>query len=319
MAIVAIVVVIPLTSIVVYGTNTNQQFTSHDNSKLQVISSFNPLHEFSQIVGQEKINAILLVPIGVEPHDWEPTIKDVQKMQKSDLIVINGIGFENWVDDLIENNYDGIIVDTSKGIMATKSVHDEDVHDEDVHDEDVHDEDVHDEDGDHEHLEGDPHIWLNPIFAIKQVENIALAFSNSDPENREFYMGNAAKYSEELHELDSKIRNELSTCNRDFIAFHDAFSYFADEYDLNQHTIVATTDSHGEVTAKTLENVISKARELNIKVIFSEETANTKTSQIIANEIGGKVLILSPLEIVSEDNYITKMTQNLENLKEALC
>ncbi len=301
LAIAAILVVIPLTSIVVSGTNTNQQFSAADNSKFQVISSFNPLHEFSQMVGQEKINAILLVPVGVEPHDWEPTIKDVQQMQKSDLIIINGIGFENWVDDLIDNGYDGIIVDTSKGIMVTKSTNEEHGG----------------EDSDH-HL-GDPHIWLNPIFAIKQVGNIALAFSNADPENGEFYMTNAAKYSEELHELDSKIRNELSTCNKDFIAFHDAFSYFAEEYDLNQHTIIQTTNSHGEVTAQTLENVISKARELNIKVIFSEETVNTKTSQIIANEIGGKVLVLSPLEIVSDDNYISKMNQNLEHLKEALC
>ena len=302
LAITAILVVIPLTSVAVYGTNTNQQFSAVDNSKLQVISSFNPLHEFSQIIGQEKINAILLVPVGVEPHDWEPTIKDVQQMQKSDLIIINGIGFENWVDDLIDNEYDGIIVDTSKGIMATKSTNVKHVDD---------------EDSDH-HL-GDPHIWLNPIFAIKQVGNIALAFSNADPENMEFYMTNAAKYSEELHELDLKIRNELSTCDKDFIAFHDAFSYFADEYDLNQHTIIQTTNSHGEVTAQTLENVISKARELNIKVIFSEESVNTKTSQIIANEIGGKVLVLSPLEIVSDDNYISKMNQNLEHLKEALC
>jgi len=286
MAIVAIMVVIPLTSVVVYGTNTNQEFTSNDNSKLQAISSFNPLHEFSQIVGGEKIDVTLLVPVGVEPHDWEPTIKDVQQMHKSDFIIINGIGFENWVDDLIENNYQGIIVDTSKGISVK---------------------------------EADPHIWLNPAFAINQVGNIALAFSNSDPENGEYYMTNAAKYSEKLYSLDSKIRTDLTDCKRDFIAFHDAFSYFADEYDLNQHTIVTTTNSHGEVTAKTLENVISTARELNIKVIFSEESVNTKTSQIIANEIGGKVLVLSPLEIVSEDNYISKMTQNLENLKEALC
>ena len=286
MAIVAIAVVIPLTSVVVYGTNANQEFTSNDNSKLQAISSFNPLHEFSQIVGGEKIDVTLLVPVGVEPHDWEPTIKDVQQMHKSDFIIINGIGFENWVDNLIENNYQGTIVDTSKQILIKET---------------------------------DPHIWLNPVFAINQVGNIALAFSNSDPENGEYYMTNAAKYSEELHSLDSKIRTDLTDCKRDFIAFHDAFSYFADEYDLNQHTIVATTNSHGEVTAKTLENVISTARELNIKVIFSEETVNTKTSQIVANEIGGKVLVLSPLEIVSEDNYISKMTQNLENLKEALC
>ena len=116
MAIVAIMIVISLASVVVYDTNTHQEFTSNDNSKLQAISSFNPLYEFSQIVGGEKIDVILLVPVGVEPHDWEPTIKDVQQMHKSDFIIINGIGFENWVDDLIENNYQGIIVDTSNGI-----------------------------------------------------------------------------------------------------------------------------------------------------------------------------------------------------------
>ena len=314
MAIVAILIVIPLTSIVVSGTNTNQEFTSNDNSKLQAVSSFNPLHEFSQIVGGEKIDVTLLVPVGVEPHDWEPTIKDVQRMQKSDLIVINGIGFESWVDDLIENDYQGIIVNTSNGIELNSS--------EEEHEEEGHEEEQHEEEGqedEHGHLEGDPHIWLNPLYAKIQVQNIANAFTNSDSTNSEFYLANAEKYNKKLDLLDSKIRTELSGCKHDFIAFHDAFSYFADEYDLNQHTIVATTNSHGEVTAKTLENVISTARELNIKVIFSEETVNAKTSQIIANEIGGKVLVLSPLEIVSEDNYISKMTQNLENLKEALC
>lgn len=293
MAIIAIMIVIPLTSVFVYGTNTNQQFSNDNNSKLEVISSFNPLHEFSQIVGREKVDATLLVPVGVEPHDWEPTIKDVQQMQKSDLIIINGIGFENWVDDLRENGFQGIIVDTSNGIVILESEDD--------------------------HESGDPHIWLNPVHAKKQVENIAIAFSNSDPENAEFYHKNAIKYTAQLDLLDTKIRNELSNCNNDFIAFHDSFSYFANEYDLNQHTIIATNDSHGEVTAKTLQNIISTARELNINIIFSEETVNTKTSQIIANEIGGKVLVLSPLEIVSADNYISKMTQNLENLKEALC
>ncbi|MEX0862008.1 metal ABC transporter solute-binding protein, Zn/Mn family, partial [Nitrosopumilus sp.] len=146
LAIAAILVVIPLTSIVVYGTNTNQQFSAVADPKLQVISSFNPLHEFSQIVGQEKINAILLIPVGVEPHDWEPTIKDVQQMQKSDLIIINGIGFENWVDDLIDNEYDGIIVDTSKGIMVSKSTNEE--HGDEEHGDEEHGDEEH---GDEEH------------------------------------------------------------------------------------------------------------------------------------------------------------------------
>jgi len=293
LAIIAIAVIIPLSSIAVYGTNSNQQFTKIDSSKLQVISSFYTLHEFSQNVGQEKVTATLLVPDGVEPHDWGPTIKDVQRIQKSDLIIINGIGFENWVDNLDETDYQGVIVDTSYGIL--------------------------DKNLGQEHTTGDPHIWLNPVYAKTQVQNIAIAFSNSDPGNEEYYQSNAAKYIEELDLLDSKIRNELSNCNHDFVAFHDAFSYFADEYNLNQHTIISSNDPHGEATAKTLENVISTAKELNIKVIFSEENVNPRTSEIIANEINGKVLVLSPLEVSSDGTYISKMIENLNNLKEALC
>ena len=295
LAIIAIAVVIPLSSIVVYETNSNQQFTTTDSSKLQVISSFYPLHEFSQNVGQEKVDVILLVPVGVEPHDWGPTIKDVQKMQKADLIIINGIGFENWVDNLAEIGFQGVIVDTSNGILI-KNLGQE-----------------------YARTSGDPHIWLNPVYAKIQVQNIANAFSNSDPKNQQYYQSNAVKYIEQLDLLDSKIRNELSNCNYDFIAFHDAFSYFADEYNLNQHTILLSNNPHGEATAKTLENVISTARELNIKVIFSEENVNSKTSEIIANEINGKVLILSPIEVFSDRTYISKMTENLNNLKEALC
>jgi len=294
-AIIAIAVVIPLSSIVVYGTDSNQQFTTTDSSKLQVISSFYTLHEFSQNVGQEKVDVTLLVPVGVEPHNWGPTIKDVQRMQKSDLIIINGIGFENWVDNLEETNYQGVIVDTSNGILD-KNLGQEQI----------------------SHF-GDPHIWLNPIYAKIQVQNIANAFSNSDPNNQQYYQSNAAKYIEELELLDSKIRNELSNCTRDFVAFHDAFSYFADEYNLNQHTIISSNDPHGEVTAKTLENVISTAKELNMKVIFSEENVNIRTSEIIANEIDGRVLVLSPLEVSSDGTYISKMTDNLNNLEEALC
>lgn len=295
MAIIAIAIVIPLSSIAVYGTNMNQQFTSSDNSKLQVVSSFNPLHEFSQNIGQEKVDVVLLVPVGVEPHDWEPTVKDVQIMQKADLIIINGIGFENWVDNLEETGYSGKIIDTSYGIL-TKNSNDEISKD-----------------------YGDPHIWLNPVYAKIQVQNIANAFSNSDPVNEKYYQSNAAAYIKQLDLLDSKIRNDLSNCNNDFVAFHDAFSYFAKEYNLNQHTIILSNDSHGEVTAKTLENIISTAKKLNIKVIFAEESDSTRTSEIIANEMGGKVLVLSPLEVASDGTYISKMNQNLENLKEALC
>ena len=410
LAIIAIIIVIPLASLAITQPNLSSEIPTTENSKLQIVTSANFLYEFSQNIGKEMIDVTLLVPMGADPHDWEPTIRDTERLQEADMIIVNGIGYEHWLNSLEVTDIPGILVDTSNGISTLDSAkYDEEKHDdhakEDGHDEhteefyeeiahvieefeegqitqlqsieeieeillehegdghghegaiedienliheiedghiegaegleeihhlvsgeDVHDdhakEDGHDDEDKHdEHNHGalDPHIWLNPVFAQLQVKNIANALSNSDPTNKNYYQSNAAIYNQELNLLDTKIRTELSGCKTDFITFHDAFSYFSEEYGLTQHTIISSIDSHGEVTPKTLENIISLARELNIKIIFAEESTSTKTSQVIADEIGGKVLVLSPLEIVSDETYVEKMTQNLENLKDTLC
>ena len=392
LAIIAIVVVITLASLAVSQINFNSDFSTTDNSKFQVVASAGFLHEFAQNIGKEKIDSTLLTPIGVNPHDWEPTIRDTERLERSDMIIINGLGYENWIGSLELSNYQGALVDTSNGILIDDEKHGDEKHD-DTHKEEFNEEisnvieefeeghmtksqsiedieeilhehegdghghgadiiedienllheiedghiegeygleeihhlvsgeDVHDdhEEDKHNHEGLDPHIWLNPVYAQLQVKNIANALSNSDPTNKNYYQSNAAIYNKELDLLDSKIRTELSGCKTDFITFHNAFSYFSEEYGLTQHTIISSNDSHGEVTPQTLENIISLARELNIKVIFAEENTSTKTSQVIADEIGGKVLVLSPLEIVSDESYVEKMIQNLDNLKDALC
>jgi zinc transport system substrate-binding protein len=310
LAIIAIVIVIPLASFAVTQPSFNSEISTTENLKLQVITSATFLYEFSQNIGKEMIDVTLLVPMGADPHDWEPTIRDREKLQKADVIIVNGIGYEHWLDSFDSNDNQGILVDTSNGISTLDSEKHDDHAKEDDHD-------GHEEEDGHENL--DPHIWLNPVYAQLQVKNIANALSNSDPTNKNYYQSNAAIYNKELDLLDSKIRTELSGCKTDFITFHNAFSYFSEEYGLTQHTIISSNDSHGEVTPQTLENIISLARELNIKVIFAEESTSTKTSQVIADEIGGKVLVLSPLEIVSDETYVEKMTQNLNNLKDALC
>ena len=312
LAIIAIAIVIPLASFAVTQPSFNSEISITENSKLQIITSATFLNEFSQNVGKEMIDVTLLVPMGADPHNWEPTIRDRERLQKADVIIVNGIGYEHWLGSFDSNDNQGIIVDTSNGISTLDFEKHDDHAKEDDHD-------GHEEEDKHNHENLDPHIWLNPVYAQLQVKNIANALSNSDPTNKNYYQSNAAIYNKELDLLDSKIRTELSGCKTDFITFHNAFSYFSEEYGLTQHTIISSNDSHGEVTPQTLENIISLARELNIKVIFAEESTSTKTSQVIADEIGGKVLVLSPLEIVSDETYVEKMTQNLNNLKDALC
>ncbi|MEK6944745.1 MAG: zinc ABC transporter substrate-binding protein, partial [Thermoproteota archaeon] len=107
---------------------------------------------------------------------------------------------------------------------------------------------------------------------------------------------------------------------KDFISFHSAFTYFADQYGLVQHSIIESNEPHAEPTSKNLENIINLAKNLDIDVIFTEEAVDTRTSEVIADEIGGTVLVLSPLEIGDKNtDYIEKMEQNLLYLKEGLC
>lgn len=298
-AIVAIAVIIPLSGFAVWSSD-NSGFieTAHGSKNIIALTSFYPLYEFTSQVGQPNIDVSLLVPAGVEPHDWDPTIHDIERMQQADLVIINGIGFENWIDNIDEINSQALIVDTSKRVDLISL----------------------EKDGDDEHSLGDPHIWLNPVMAKIQVQNIADSLIEVDPENKKLYQENADTYISKLDALDTKIKNELKGCKSDFIAFHSAFSYFAIQYGLHQHTIVKTNNPQSEPTSKSLENLINQAKEFGADIIFTEEGVDTRTSQVIANELDGRVLVLSPLEVNKDDSsYIEKMEQNLFNLKEALC
>ncbi len=302
LAIVAIAVVIPLSIFALWNSNNSISESPDESDQIIVIASFYPLYEFSKQVGQDNVDVSLLVPPGIEPHDWEPTIKDIELMKKSSIVVVNGIGFESWVENVKSISSARInVVDTSIGVHLKEN------------------EDHESEEHNDEHGLSDPHIWLNPIMAKNQVNNIKNALINIDPKNESYYTKNAQNYLSQLDALDKKIRNELSGCKKDFIAFHNAFSYFADEYGLIQHTIVST-NPNSEPTPQTLQKIISLAKEHKIKVIFSEESVNPRVSEVIANEFGGKVLTLSPIEVFEHDaSYVSKMEKNLVNLKEALC
>ena len=191
---------------------------------------------------------------------------------------------------------------------------------EDVHDEHAK-EDEHDEHEEHE-MVSDPHIWLNPNLVKIQVKNIAERLSKIDPENSKSYNENASQYIEKLELLDLQIREELSSCSKkDFITYHNAFSYFSNEYGLTQHTITKGVHDHSQPTAKSIEGIIDLAKKLDIKVIFTEDTSDIRISQVIADEIGADVLILSPIATQDKENknYFERMQENASSLKEALC
>jgi zinc transport system substrate-binding protein len=261
------------------------------NSKLKVVSSFFPIDQFVGKVGGEAIERMLLIPKGVEPHDYEPTIKDIQRVDSADVLVYNGLGFENWIGKMSNPQK----IDASKGLNASYL--------------------------DERNVTFDPHVWLDPLLAKKQVENIRDGLIMIDPTHKDIYVNNSNNFLNELDNLDEKIRTDLESCKKkDFITFHNSFSYFAKQYGLNQHSI-SNTDPESEVTPARLTEIINIAKTLGLQVIYSEELVDPRQATVVAQEVpDGKVLVLSPIEGLSENEqkaglgYIDKMNDNINNL-----
>lgn len=293
-ALAAIAVAIPLAMVATMYTGTvRQQEAAGPENRITVVTSFYPLYDFASHVAGDRAGVSSLIPPGVEPHDWEPTAGDVTKARSADVLILNGAGFEKWSERIGAKR----TVNTSEGIQLVQAA------------------------------EGgvDPHVWLDPVLAKQQVENIKAALMEADPQNADQYGKNAAAYIAELDGLDSYIKAELASCKKsDFIAFHDAFSRFAARYGLTQHAIQGISPG-GEVLPQRIQEVIGLARQLGIKVVYSEDLVDPRLADVIASELaGGKVLVLSPVEGVTKAEqaagvgYLEKMRENVAHLKEGL-
>lgn len=289
--------------------NTIASINGNKASKVKVVASFYPMYDFVQKIGGDRVEVSSIIPPGVKPHDWEPTIQQRLKAESSDMLVYNGAGFEKRIEEIDAK----FKVDTSEGLELLEG---------------------NSEGGDHQtsasgHTDlnenADPHIWLDPILAKYQIEKIRDGLIKIDPANTNYYNGTAKKFIAELDSLDAFIRSELSNCDKtDFIAFHNAFTYFSNRYGLNQHSVYGVSPE-GDILPQRLQEIIKLSRELNIDTIYAEDLIDPRLANVIATEIpNGKVLILSSIEGIDEEEqkagkgYIDKMRQNIENLKVGL-
>jgi len=178
-------------------------------------------------------------------------------------------------------------------------------------------EEVHGSDSEHG---VNPHIWLDPALAQKQVEAIAQALTLVDPGSRDRYLENAAAYIAELKSLDEEIRNATESFSiREFIAFHSAWTYFARRYGLVEAAVIEETP--GQDSSAHKKEVIDLARALGIRAIFAEPQFNHQAAQSIADEVGAEVLFLDPMgspDLVDRDSYIEIMGYNVDQMKLAM-
>lgn len=299
-----------LTAIVVLlavlGAGCGQKSAS---GKLTVVATIFPLADFVKNVAGDSVEVFTLLPAGASPHTYEPTPGDMKAVAKAALLVVNGAGLDFWVEKLKSAASDNMVVlDTSTALA------DEDLVSGEEHE--------HEHEGeDDEHGGVNPHYWLDPVLAQKQVEAIAAALAAVDPENKDFYLDNATSYVDELKSLDEEIKTATQAfSSREFVTFHPAWTYFANRYGLVQAAVIEESPGK-EPSPDYIMDVIDMVKALEVKAIFAEPQFSTKAADAIAADSGAEVLLLDPIggpDLEGRDSYIALMRYNVGQMEEAM-
>ncbi|MCT2344057.1 metal ABC transporter solute-binding protein, Zn/Mn family [Bacillales bacterium AN1005] len=296
-------------------SNETSEKEKEDDGKLKIMTTFYPMYEFTKNIAGDKADVELLIPSTIEPHDWEPTPKDIGNIQKADLFVYNSDDMETWVSDITASidSSDVSVVEASKGIKLIE---------EDEEAEESEEEHEHEHEHEHSH-QADPHVWLSPVLAQQEVQTITDALVKVDPDNKAYYEKESSKYIEKLKALDEEYKTELKgITSNEFITQHTAFSYLAKEYGLVQVPIAGISPDE-EPSAAKLAELKKFAEEHKINVIYFEELTSSKVAETLANELGADTEVLNALEGLSDEqqkageDYITVMEENLKQLKKS--
>jgi len=287
---------------------SKQNSIQNQSTKLKVAASFFPLYEFARNIGGNKTEVYSFLPIGNEPHSWEPSIQQIEELKGTQLFVYNGAGMEAYLSKFMESGEfpNMTFVKATDGITLLKADSAED------------DKEILAQGG------MDPHVWNDPILAEQEVTNIKNAMQKADPKNAQYYENNANEYIAKLASLDSSIKIGLSNCKKDtFVSFHNAFNYFSNRYGIHDVWITGIAPE-ADVPPQDIQKVIQIAKDKDVKVIFSEDLVDPRLANTLASEVGAQVLVLSPLEGINETEqqegktYLDKWYENLHNFRIAL-
>jgi zinc transport system substrate-binding protein len=290
----------------IYLLTAKLSSTSQSNGKLNITTSFYPMGEFARQIGGDKVNVTVLVKPGVEPHDFDPTPGDIAAIHHSKVLIYNGAGLEAWADKLKpELKREGIVVVAASDGIALQNIDASQAQSGDT-------------------STYDPHVWLDPVLASKEVALVKTALIAADPLNRASYERGAAAYQQQLAALDASYTSGLRVCtNHQIITAHQAFKYLAARYHFEALGIAGLSPDEEPSPAK-LAQVAQFARSNNVKYIFFETLASPKLADTIAREVGAQTLVFNPLEGLTDaqlsggQNYVSVQRENLENLRIAL-
>lgn len=284
--------------------------------ELQVVTTFLPITQFTKAVAGDRAEVTQLLPTNVGPHDFQAKPEDAQKLAKADVLVENGLGLEEFLDDLVKNaeNANLKVIDSSKGIqtITTESIEGPD-HEHGAEEKKA--------EAGHDHGEFNPHIWLDPKRAIQQVENIRDGLIAADPEGKETYTANAAAYIAKLQQLDQEFSQKFQPfAGKTFVTYHDFAPYFAQRYNLKVQFLVGIPEENA--SPDDVKRVINAVKTSNLKTLLTEPQAVGNPFSALAKDLNVQVSNFDPMETAGADgtqpdHYFAVMRQNVTNLTTA--
>ncbi|NOH00917.1 MAG: zinc ABC transporter substrate-binding protein [Chloroflexi bacterium] len=257
------------------------------DSALSVLASTSFLADIAQNVVGERVKVESLLPIGADPHAYQAAPADASKIAESDVLILNGLEYEHFIESLLENaGGERLVIEATAGLEAHPAV--ENAEETEAGAGEVHE-------------AGDPHLWLDPNLVITYVENIRDGLSKADPNGAEIYQSNAEAYIAQLQELDAFIREQVDTIpaeRRLLVTNHEALGYFAERYGFEVvDTILPSFSSEAGASAQEIAAAIEAIKSSGAPAIFLGEVENADLAEQIAAETGVQVVDSLYLEI----------------------
>lgn len=297
-----------LVSLVLTACSDNSPSTAESDP--QVLASTSILADIAQNVAGERIRVASLLPVGVDPHAYEAIPADVVKISESNVLILNGMEYEHFIESLLENaDGERLVVVASTGMQPRQT-----------------EEHADEAEPESEHEAGDPHMWLDPNLVMTYVENIRDGLVEADPEGAEAYKANADAYIAQLEDLDDSITDQVAQVpveRRILVTNHEALGYFADRYGFRVvGTVNPSLSSEAATSAKGMAAVIDQIRATNAPAIFLGEVENPALADQIAAETGITVVGDLYLESLTDGppaaTYIDMMKYNVSKIVEVL-
>ena len=282
---------------------------SHAAEKIKVLTTFLPAYCVAANVAGSAAHVENLVPESTTPHDYQLTPSDVRRLNAAQVVVINGLGLENWLQKAFSSTAQNkrkiveLAVGLEKQLIAAEGEHDH----------------AHGDDH-HHHGHENPHTWLDPLLLAHGVTNVLNALVQADPQHGETYRQNARAYIDKLHALDKSIADQLAPVRaRPFVTYHNAFPYFARRYHLQIAGVVQELPDVSP-SPKYLANLSRDIRSKKVVAIFTETQSPGRIAARLAADLKLPTGQLSTLEggALTPAAYEEGMRKNAETLARIL-